>query len=311
PGADTHQVPHRRELGGIEQLPTTAEEGLEYRVKIGRRLGVARVTGDKSGRNVQRAAKGDREMREIAADAGAQSEDIARRVARSRCPDQVVDVGAYPSADRVDARIARREPAEQPAREIEDFLGLAVLAAAKADERVDRQRGNRNFRRLRVRFDRGHVDHRQIPRSERTGRHIDANEAIERLRLAQLVPEQRRLELHPLFDDALAIVVRNGHIEDEDRLRRDLVFELAIYLKRAHRFSDCDRAEDERAGFASCAAPVLWPAPHPSLIRWNAAGSLDPSHQQQYDEDDDDQSCDTAGSVAPPAAVWPRRQRAQ
>src|SRR5207244_2381482 len=89
-----------------------AEIGFQYGVKIGRWIAVAGVSGDEARWNVERAAECNREMRKIATHAGAVGEHVACRGQRRRRSDFILDVVAYPLANRLHAPVSRRDRAE-------------------------------------------------------------------------------------------------------------------------------------------------------------------------------------------------------
>src|SRR5213078_5077774 len=109
-------------------LPSPAEISVKYGVEILRRILVARISGDKPRRNIERATQRDCEMGEIAAHAGAIGKHVARGGGWRRGSNPIRDIRAYPAADRLHLGIPRRNIAELVAREREQRFCIAIAA---------------------------------------------------------------------------------------------------------------------------------------------------------------------------------------
>ena len=204
-------------------------------MEVGRRLRVARVGGDEARGNVQRAAQRDHQVREVAADAGAVREHVARAVGQARRTDDVVDVVLDPLADRLHAAVASRQRLEPPTREREDRLDLAVAARLHVREHRARHLRERHFGGGRVHRRRVDLDRRQVADVERAPRHVDPEEAVAPAFVPELVAARTRRDRHALGQHPLRGGGRNGEIEDEQRLREDVVVELAVDVEGRHR----------------------------------------------------------------------------
>ena len=154
---------------------------------------------------------------------------------RRRRADDVVDVRLDPRADRLHAAVASGHRLEAPAREREDRLDLAVAAGLHVRQHLARHLRERDFSRGRVHGGRIDLDGREVPDVERSPRHVDAEEPVAPAFVAELVPAGTGRDRHALGLHALRRRRGHGEIEDEQRLREDVVVELAVDVEGRHR----------------------------------------------------------------------------
>ncbi len=133
-GGDAHQSIERCLPGGIEDEPTVADAGFETGVEI-RRLDVAGITRDIAGRDRQRAAERDPEMREIPA----HSSPLGHRVVSGRFliggPEEIVDIFKDPVRDGDDLIVEWIRAPKQLHRQPPEPVGLAIATRKQIGNR--------------------------------------------------------------------------------------------------------------------------------------------------------------------------------
>ena len=120
-------------VAGVERVPLAGQIDLEPAGEIHRRgiaghADVAEIAGAVARRDVHAAAEGQREMRKIAADAGALLVDVMRRLHVMGVLVAESDVVVHEVDDGLHARPAERRVGEQRPGDIGELVGFAIAA---------------------------------------------------------------------------------------------------------------------------------------------------------------------------------------
>src|SRR5712672_2860861 len=141
--AGAHQDPAdpRMIVAGVEGVPLAGQIDLEpagkiHRCGIRRNADVAHIAGAIARRDAHAAAEGQRQMREIATDAGALLIDVVRGLHVIRMLVAEGDVVVHVAADRGDPRPARRGIAEQRPGDVGQLVGFAIAARHQIEQQV-------------------------------------------------------------------------------------------------------------------------------------------------------------------------------
>ena len=168
-------------------------------------------------------------MREIPADPGALQKHVRCGGIGIGTADLVLDVFAYPAADRFDPGVSGRKHAELALRHAHQQIRLAVSAGI--DERDGFHRQGRDRRLLND----GGIAHHVVQSHRRAVRNLqrarigaNAHEAIFQQRIGELLEGQRRIERQYLFNDQLVLILRGFDVEDEVAGLHDVVGQFVI-----------------------------------------------------------------------------------
>jgi hypothetical protein len=162
---------------------TGAKVGLDHGVKVGRRIGKRGISADQPRRDVQCAAEGDGQVRQVTAHAATLHEHIARGAGGRGRADAVLDMLAHPLADRADTRMASGQAGEELLRHGPEQIRFAIARRQQVAQHVVGQFIHRPFRRSAVDVIGMARDHRAVVQLQRPGAGTQPQHAVARMHI--------------------------------------------------------------------------------------------------------------------------------